>query len=1057
MVQNSGVSTPVGEDCIVAWADMQVPCRTPPGDELNWDHESVPRGLTARHSSNTSDYVVINSQNGPASSTTQPNVCAEPYIPEAPHGGPKLDLKNENGQADERATDQCVEECSTPIDAKEEVEKSTEQRLAHLERQLARSRSRSPRIVRVPEFPPLHQAIPELRRMTRLEFNNRDPSQTRFPAVEALIGGTCYPDSDEANHAQRTTVDGDKPSDDNKRAQASENYDKATDCIRINSKPILLILADLLKQKPSARPQVILHPFKVLVHYENEIRSILRRLEDKWSAVDIEQLSTQTPVNVGRNSEPSTSRMTKAVLAPTQSTERAQGDNHTISGAVPTIKRAKDTDQQSRSSKDTMSPYLGAESKDSLETLRDLRCLVQFMEEDVKPLADRFIDGTCSKVRFEDLWYLFKPGDDVVSPFHGKHDQKTRQSAEIGAVPGPDIAVPEVTRGKLERIWRVAQVGGERQKICFCIEDEDPWPPTTTSKPLKPFVLQCYYVDYNGSRYGPVLRNFEIRPFRGERDITSLEVFPLRFAENANDVRTTLKKRGEIFCDLVTTPQERYYNGMTFVVPGEWLPIHMEGNVVVDFTEVLSRVPDLIPPFADQCMCNGDRYPHRRRRVCYNEDPEFLEHDAVQADDIIDIQRREDLFSSDPILKSNRQLSSADSLPDGLLILLPPRVFAFYVPTPAQALVSLNIKYLHPLKHRSEGFDSLVLPLGHKRMIEALVKSHVNSKRSDTGRLAGHRQYEISHPNGPNILLYGEPGVGKTATAECVAELHGKPLLNINPSTYDPKLNCWKDNIHLAEKWDLIVLLDEVDVLLKMETDSGVQQSVVSWILQTYKGILFLTTNSIHSLQKNFLSRVQLSLCYLPLVPTQIHQIFMANIERLEAGTGKHQPMLVERQSVMQFLNTTRPRPLWNGRRIRDAFESAIAFAHYDAEEQNERAKLVEPAAGFVPALPILSGEHFQRIKELPIQRAASPVGFLGPAAEKDALPNHGAPDVCGASASTRPMVPPLGYPTPTPYPYPYGVQHFLPGSLYQPPNLPGYPYQAPSLPHLRPHPRKAV
>jgi len=35
----------------------------------------------------------------------------------------------------------------------------------------------------------------------------------------------------------------------------------------------------------------------------------------------------------------------------------------------------------------------------------------------------------------------------------------------------------------------------------------------------------------------------------------------------------------------------------------------------------------------------------------------------------------------------------------------------------------------------------------------------------------------------------------------------------------------WRALVYLAEKWDLIILLDDVEVLLKSATDRGIQES----------------------------------------------------------------------------------------------------------------------------------------------------------------------------------------------------------------------------------------
>jgi len=698
MTQKSCLSIPVGEEYIVALEAMQEPRRIPSAEGSAWESESVLKKATARHLSNTSDYVVIASPDGTVSPRTQPEVSPDTHIAEPSHGGPKLESNLDDGSTAECGIEQCVKHWSKPIDEKAKGEATREQRLARVEEQLARAEGGRPGVTRIIESPPLSQeVVPELRRMTWLEFTSRDSSQTRLPAIEVLIGGACPPGFKDTNAGQRAMIDKVEPSAERMAPKGSGSYNKAADRIRINSKSVLLILAEVLKQEPAVESLVILHPFKVLVYYEKEIKSILRRLEDKWSTVDREELSTHAPSSVERDSASSTSWMAKAALAPVQLIEpldiagssgrtcsdatlkgngQAQRDDYATSPEMTRANDAVNIDQLSRSAHET-TPY---DDANSLEALRDLRCLVRFMEHDVKPLSDRFIRGNCFKVRFEDLWYLFKPGDDVVAPFDGERDRDLRKSSDIDKRTYLDTTTPEITRRTFGRAWRVVHLGRGRQKLCFCNEDDGLWLPPS---PLEPFMLQCCYVDYNGTRYGPVLRSFEIRPFQGERDITSLEVFPLRFVEDADELKTKLKERGKLFCDLANTSQARYYNGKTSEIPGEWLSVQLEGPVVVDFAEILQRIPNLSPSFADQCSCDVIRFPFRRRQSNYHGRHGFPDGDVIQVDDIIDTQRKEDLLSGDPIAGSNRPFSRHGTLPDSLLLLLPARVFAYYLPTHA--------------------------------------------------------------------------------------------------------------------------------------------------------------------------------------------------------------------------------------------------------------------------------------------------------------------------------------------------------------------------------------
>jgi SpoVK/Ycf46/Vps4 family AAA+-type ATPase len=68
------------------------------------------------------------------------------------------------------------------------------------------------------------------------------------------------------------------------------------------------------------------------------------------------------------------------------------------------------------------------------------------------------------------------------------------------------------------------------------------------------------------------------------------------------------------------------------------------------------------------------------------------------------------------------------------------------------------------------------------------------------------------------ILLHGVPGVGKTATAEAVAQASRKPLfpitcgdLGVSPQEVDAALT---SIFRLANLWDCVLLLDEADVFL---------------------------------------------------------------------------------------------------------------------------------------------------------------------------------------------------------------------------------------------------
>jgi len=76
------------------------------------------------------------------------------------------------------------------------------------------------------------------------------------------------------------------------------------------------------------------------------------------------------------------------------------------------------------------------------------------------------------------------------------------------------------------------------------------------------------------------------------------------------------------------------------------------------------------------------------------------------------------------------------------------------------------VAWMEPVKYDEDAFDKLVLPTDKKELIKALVE-HRNQSFSDI----------ISGKGGGCIfLLHGSPGVGKTLTAESIAELLHRPL-----------------------------------------------------------------------------------------------------------------------------------------------------------------------------------------------------------------------------------------------------------------------------------------
>jgi SpoVK/Ycf46/Vps4 family AAA+-type ATPase len=84
---------------------------------------------------------------------------------------------------------------------------------------------------------------------------------------------------------------------------------------------------------------------------------------------------------------------------------------------------------------------------------------------------------------------------------------------------------------------------------------------------------------------------------------------------------------------------------------------------------------------------------------------------------------------------------------------------------------------------------------------------------------------------GPIVLLHGAPGVGKTSTAECVAETLGKPLYSITCGDLGDTAESVEDTLARtfakAEAWDCVLLLDEADVFLAQRTRTDLKRNAI--------------------------------------------------------------------------------------------------------------------------------------------------------------------------------------------------------------------------------------
>ena len=166
--------------------------------------------------------------------------------------------------------------------------------------------------------------------------------------------------------------------------------------------------------------------------------------------------------------------------------------------------------------------------------------------------------------------------------------------------------------------------------------------------------------------------------------------------------------------------------------------------------------------------------------------------------------------------------------PKEMETLLNPEYFMFCQPTIGCFHISSGKSYLVPIGqlkpvHWSQhAMDSLVLDDTKKARLRCLL-DHYTDERLKTGDIIKNKG------RGLTIVLFGPSGVGKTLTAECLAEYARKPIIPLSvgnlvaeDDTVEEKL---VEAFSKASRLGAVLLLDEADVVLEARSFEDVRRN----------------------------------------------------------------------------------------------------------------------------------------------------------------------------------------------------------------------------------------
>ncbi|KAF5011930.1 hypothetical protein FDECE_1995, partial [Fusarium decemcellulare] len=511
--------------------------------------------------------------------------------------------------------------------------------------------------------------------------------------------------------------------------------------VLINSGYLFYELQNIADITPRHVPVVIAPPYKVLIKYHSkfgekasELQGQLKKMEEE-SNPNTEQTPPSPGGQLGVTTSDDASADSKAANTSTEGV--AQG---VLSPALATAdKSTNDKDMQERERKRT-------ELTTRIEHLQLLDNFIKTELVSYLDLQQSVKAGTLEKIAFEDLWYLFQPGEVLYFKDRG-HDQLCISYATTG--------------GQLRK----------RPPI-----NDGPGPRTMSSSAhgtWSPFTVDVYTMESDGYLIGPVDYYRRIKHYEGERKITDLEIYPIRFHPHRDDVIERQVARGKKY---LSSHGHKIYNGATCPSDRQESPEEIRGDIYVDLKEyytaipakpdlgLLSRTsPDVLE--VEEIVTGGAVWT-----LCDHEVDQKLAEQFM-------LSRQADL---EPVELELFPWSEAN------LQLFPCRVPAYCFRTRRYTVVDVSIiaEIDKSDEVRNGSFKDLVIPESHRKLLIGLVKNQVVETKAGPGPDTiddASTQIDIVRGKGRGLifLLHGPPGSGKTSTAETLAAYTRRPLYPI--------------------------------------------------------------------------------------------------------------------------------------------------------------------------------------------------------------------------------------------------------------------------------------